>query len=64
MRKNKKIILVLVVMLVLSVVFSAVPAYAAQDVNKYYLGTLFNTGKDTGYSEKNEITGNDPHFGW
>lgn len=35
---------------------------------KYYLGTrpgdLVNAGKDTGYSETNEIDKDDPHYGW
>jgi len=34
------------------------------DENRYYLGTLFNAGKDTGYSEDNDINEDDPHFGW
>lgn len=32
--------------------------------NRYYLGTLVNAGKDTGYSEDHEIDEDDPHFGW
>jgi len=35
---------------------------------KYYLGTrpgdLVNAGKDTGYSEMEEIDKDDPHYGW
>ena len=32
--------------------------------NVYYLGEVVNAGKDTGFSEKNEITKKDPHFNW
>lgn len=30
----------------------------------FYLGSPVNAGLDTGYSEDNEITRQDPHFGW
>lgn len=30
----------------------------------YFLGEAVNAGLDTGYSQKNEITLDDPHFGW
>lgn len=30
----------------------------------YYFEDVVNAGKDTGYSENNEITKNDPHYGW
>ena len=32
--------------------------------NKYYIGSLVNAGKDTGYSEKNKIDIDDSHYGW
>lgn len=35
-----------------------------ENENKFYLGTLVNTGKDTGYSGNNSISEKDPHFGW
>ena len=31
---------------------------------KYYLGSVINTGKDNGYSGSNTIEESDPHFGW
>lgn len=31
---------------------------------KYYLGSVVNTGKDTGYYESNMLDENDPHYGW
>lgn len=30
----------------------------------YYIGSVVNAGLDTGYNESNEITRQDPHFGW
>lgn len=36
----------------------------ADDSNVYYLGETVNAGKDTGFSENNEITKKDPHYNW
>lgn len=36
----------------------------ADSSNVYYLGEAVNAGKDTGFSENNEITKKDPHFNW
>ncbi len=36
----------------------------ADSPNVYYLGEAVNAGKDTGFSENNEITKKDPHFNW
>lgn len=36
----------------------------AETENKCYLGETVNAGKDTGYTQKNEINKKDPHFGW
>lgn len=36
----------------------------ANSSNVYYLGEVVNAGKDTGFSEDNEITKKDPHFNW
>lgn len=37
-------------------------------INYYWLtrdtGSVFNTGKDNGYKERNQIEPDDPHFGW
>lgn len=36
----------------------------ANSSNVYYLGEAVNAGKDTGFSENNEITKKDPHYNW
>lgn len=36
----------------------------ANSSNVYYLGEVVNAGKDTGFSENNEITKKDPHYNW
>lgn len=36
----------------------------ANSSNIYYLGEAVNAGKDTGFSENNEITKKDPHYNW
>lgn len=36
----------------------------ANSTNVYYLGEAVNAGKDTGFSENNEITKKDPHYNW
>jgi hypothetical protein len=54
------------VFLLLPALFN-VSVYASNGVageNRYYLGSLVNAGKDTGYSEENDINEDDPHFGW
>lgn len=44
------------------------PIGAMADENKdgsiYHIGSVVNTGTDTGYSESNPIQESDPHFGW
>ena len=40
------------------------PAVAYGENQTYYLGSVVNAGLNTGYSESNAITKNDPHFGW
>ncbi|MCC8105728.1 MAG: hypothetical protein LIO99_06940 [Clostridiales bacterium] len=37
---------------------------SAADTPRKTLGDKVNTGKDTGYSGNNEITSDDPHYGW
>ncbi|MCD7882797.1 MAG: hypothetical protein LUI87_03680 [Lachnospiraceae bacterium] len=37
---------------------------SAADTPRKTLGDKMNTGKDTGYSGNNEITSDDPHYGW
>lgn len=34
------------------------------DENTVYFEDVFNTGKDNGYSKKNDIKKDDPHYGW
>lgn len=54
------------VVLLLLFLTASMAAYAAEegDETKYYLGSAVNAGKDTGFSESNQITEDDPHFGW
>lgn len=41
------------------------PTFAAESKSeKYYMGTLVNTGKDNGYSGNKKIAKKDPHFDW
>lgn len=56
----------LALLLVVSTLTFSLTASAAEEAseNKHYLGSLTNAGKDTGYSEDNKITEDDPHFGW
>ena len=60
--KNVKKLLVIVLIggMILGISFKV----NADDSNVYYLGEAVNAGKDTGFSEKNEITKKDPHFNW
>lgn len=42
-------------------------AYAEETTEseeKHYMGSVINTGKDNGYSEKETIDKDDPHYGW
>lgn len=43
---------------------TAVYADNSGDENAFYFNYVRNAGKDTGYSEDNNITADDPHFGW
>lgn len=68
MKKRSAIFLGLIcsAIILVSVSFRST-VYASSEIekeNKYYLGTLVNAGKDTGYSEDHEIDEDDPHFGW
>lgn len=67
MRKIKQIgFFFLALVMLCTTLFSSMQAFAAEGANenKYYLGSVVNAGKDTGYSENNAITEKDPHFGW
>lgn len=50
------------------IVIAFLPDGAMADENKdgsiYHIGSVVNTGTDTGYSESNPIQESDPHFGW
>lgn len=54
--------IIMLTTLIVSILFSTV-AFAATE-NKFYMGEVVNTGKDTGYSESKKITEDDIHFGW
>ena len=54
----------LTILLLVSMLPFSNNVYATDDSTRYYLGSAVNTGLDTGYSESNIITEDDPHFGW
>lgn len=65
------LIFVLQFILVLSMMPILTFASSASDINsndqnlqKHYLGSVVNTGKDNGYSGENTIGFKDPHYGW
>lgn len=67
MRKTVRFsIFSLALLLMISMVFSPMIAYATEAASeqKHYMGSVVNAGHDTGFSENNKITENDPHFGW
>ena len=67
MRKTVRFsIFSLALLLIISMVFSPMIAYATENTSKqkHYLGSVVNAGHDTGFSENNKITEKDPHFGW
>ena len=52
-------------LLLLSALLLSVCAYAEENSDtKHYMGSVVNAGHDTGFTEKNKITEDDPHFGW
>lgn len=65
MKKCKKM---LVSLLLLSLGFlmpvNVIASELQQEDNKYYLGSVVNTGKDNGYSGTHTVEKSDPHFGW
>ena len=46
------------------ITFSTCMNVNAGTSNVYYLGETVNSGKNTGFSEKNKITKKDPHYNW
>jgi len=63
----KKVISLLMVAMVVLMLVAGVAS--AETNNEYRLtnkndGSLYNTGKDNGYSEKYKIVADDEHFGW
>ena len=63
-RKIKIVKVLLLAMLVGMLTMAQYSGVNANGSNVYYLGEVINAGKDTGFSEKNEITKKDPHFNW
>ena len=57
---------ILGITLVLTMLISLFPVTvnAEKAEEKYRLGELYNTGKDNGYSERNPIGKDDPHYKW
>ena len=66
MKRASHYVFFLVLLMVVAMFAFPLRIYAADGMgeNKHYLGSLTNAGKDTGYSEINKITEDDPHFGW
>lgn len=65
-RTFKSLLALYVVFLILLSNISSTAVYATEGSNKskYYLGDVVNAGHDTGFSEHNKISEDDPHFGW
>ena len=65
-KKTYKYIIIFILVLIFFTLTSNFKASAETTENntKYFLGDVVNTGKNTGYSEKNKITEDDPHYGW
>lgn len=61
---NKILKMIVIFTVFLSSFSTNVFATEKENENKYYLGSIVNTGKDNGYSKENIIDENDPHFGW
>ena len=61
MKKVTSLLLALIIMC-----STCICAFAEDTGNKHYFDDckLYNAGKNTGYSKKNSIDKNDPHFGW
>lgn len=72
MKRVKQVSIKVIIIIISLVIMSSIVIYAndnsdskeENDELKYYLGYLYNTGKDTGYSEFNTIKEDDPHYGW
>lgn len=62
MRIKEKWLITFVVLL--SVIFIAVPLSIKAEETKWNMGSVRNTGKDNGYSGKGKINKDDPHYGW
>ena len=59
----KKILGIFLSFVVLLTMFAFV-VNAEETKNEYRLGELYNTGKDNGYSKRNSIDKDDPHYEW
>ena len=62
--KKKYILIFLIVISVFLFNCNIVSAKELDDTNTIYFEDVVNTGKDNGYSKKNDIVKNDPHYGW
>lgn len=64
--RASKLLTLLFTLLIAMLTISPSTVYAAGNSNesKYYLGSAVNAGHDTGFSENNTISEDDPHFGW
>ena len=57
---------ILAIILSIITIFSlfAISVSAEETKGEYRLGELYNTGKDNGYSKRNSIGKDDPHYNW
>ena len=62
--KNGIFVRFIIVTLTILLLLAAFPISSLAEDEKYYLGQLVNAGKDTGFSETNEINEDDVHWGW
>ena len=65
MKADFKRALSLILIFVFSLALVAfIPYNSHAEIQKHYLGSAVNTGRNNGYSGENEIGEKDPHFGW
>ena len=59
--KNKRVFVLGVTLLVM---VTTIPMQVGAAETKWNMGSVVNTGKDNGYSGKESIKSDDPHYGW
>lgn len=59
--KNKRVFAIALAILVM---VTTIPMQVGAAETKWNMGSVVNTGKDNGYSGKESIKSDDPHYGW